>query len=181
MEMNTSVRITLHEMLKDRGYNKIECETNERIVASKDENTFLLIYFVYDFKVSVKRMKSIKELLDDDPQKYECLILVYKSAITAFAKQFISNDVNDLLVQVFSENELSFNITKHELVPKHELLTIEEKKQILKIYKTSSNHFPIILASDPVARYYGLLPGSMVRITRPSVTAKIYISYRVVA
>lgn len=184
--MNKNVRPTIHEMLADRGYRDIDSEDDTCIIAHKKnaDNTIgnrILVYFVYDPKVSVKRIKGIKDVLDEDPDRYQCLILVYKSAITAFAKQFISTDVNHLFVQAFSENELSFNITKHKLVPKHEILTNNEKRQIMRYYKTtSSKHFPLMLSSDPVARYYGLLPGTMVRITRKSPTAGEYVLYRVV-
>jgi DNA-directed RNA polymerases I, II, and III subunit RPABC1 len=181
--MNANVRVTLHEMLKDRGYDRIVSEDDVTIVAkrtsSNDRN--VLVYFIYDAKVSVKRVKTIKEMIDNDNDiEYECLILVYKTAITTFAKQFITTDVNNLFVQAFSERELSFNVTKHHLVPKHVVLTPEEKRGVVKKYRTAMKHFPLMLSSDPVARYYGLLPGAMVKITRPSPTAGEYTLYRVV-
>jgi DNA-directed RNA polymerase I, II, and III subunit RPABC1 len=178
--MNTTVRLTVREMLRDRGYTEIDEESHDRIVARNDNSEKVLVYFVYDVKVSVKRMKTIKDIIDEDTNKYMCLVLVYKSSITTFAKQFISTDVNDLNVQVFSENELSFNITKHELVPKHEVLTPIQKKAVMTQYKTVAKHFPMVLSSDPVVRYYGALPGTMMRITRKSPTAGEYVLYRVV-
>lgn len=178
--MNANVRVTLHEMLKDRGYDNIVHENDVSIVATKHDNRSVMVYFIYEPKVSVKRVKSIKEAIDNDENTYECLILVYKTAITTFAKQFITTDVNDLFVQAFSERELSFNVTKHHLVPKHQVLTTEEKRNVVKKYRTSMKQFPLMLSSDPVARYYGLLPGAMVKITRPSPTAGEYVLYRVV-
>jgi len=180
--MDPNVRVTLHEMLKDRGYDRVEHEDDVSIVAKKTnhDNRSVMVYFIYEPKVSVKRVKNIKEMIDNDETKYECLILVYKTAITTFAKQFITTDVNDLFVQAFSERELSFNVTKHHLVPKHEVLTPEEKRNVVKKYRTPMKQFPLMLSSDPVARYYGLLPGGMVKITRPSPTAGEYTLYRVV-
>lgn len=178
--MNAAVRLTLREMLRDRGYSRIDEENSERIVARNEKLEKVLVYFVYDTKVSVKKMKSIKEIIDEDTNTYKCLILVYKSSITTFAKQFISTDVNNLNVQVFSENDLSFNITKHNLVPVHEVLTPDQKRAVLLKYKTGAKHFPMLLSSDPVARYYGALPGTMMRITRKSPTAGEYVLYRVV-
>jgi len=179
--MNRVVRQTIHEMLVDRGFDTIETDNVDRIVASSTANDKrLLVYFIYDPKVSVKNMKNIREMLDDDPTKYVGLILVYKATITSFAKQFIATDVNDLNVQVFSESELSFNVTKHELVPKHEILSQSEKSAVVARYKTGLRYFPLILSTDPVARYYGALPGIMIKITRDSPTAGIYTLYRVV-
>lgn len=168
-------------MLRDRGYDHIEKEDDVSIIANKTDNhRSVLVYFIYEPKVSVKRVKSIKEMIDNDEKTYECLILVYKTAITTFAKQFITTDVNDLFVQAFSERELSFNVTKHHLVPKHEVLTTDEKRNVVKRFRTPMKQFPLMLSSDPVARYFGLLPGAMVKITRPSPTAGEYTLYRVV-
>jgi DNA-directed RNA polymerases I, II, and III subunit RPABC1 len=179
--MNPNVRKTLFELLSDRSYNKIESE-DEVMVSMIHDNGIdkLMVYFIYDTKVSVKKIKTIKEILEDNSHTYKCLIVVYKSAITTFAKQFISSDVKDLFVQIFSEKELSFNITKHEFVPKHVVLTSDEKKKILKKYKSQSKNFPLILSSDPICRYYGCLPGTMLRIERESETCGIYTLYRVV-
>jgi len=179
--MNRVVRQTIHEMLFDRGFDTIDTENVDRIVASSTANgNRVLVYFIYDPKVSVKNMKNMREMLDDDPTKYTVLILVYKATITSFAKQFIATDVNDLNVQVFSESELSFNVTKHELVPKHDVLSLEERAAVVRYYKTGLRYFPLLLSTDPVARYYGALPGTMMRITRDSPTAGKYTLYRVV-
>lgn len=175
--MNPTVRPVLYEMLSDRGYDRVELDTPDNIVVSNGHDK-ILVCFVYDQKVSVKKIKSIKDIIDVGT--YACMILIYKSMITAFARQFIVTDVNNLNVQLFSENELSFNITKHELVPKHEVLSNKERNEILLRYRATLKNFPLILSSDPVARYYGALTGTMMKITRKSPTAGEYVLYRVV-
>lgn len=175
--MNDNVRVTLRDMLRDRHYIDIEVENDTTLIASKSPTDKVMVYFIYDTKVSVKHIKNIKDMLDDE---IKTLILVYKNVITAFAKQFIVTDMNNIFVQAFSETDLSFNVTKHTLVPKHEVLTSDEKRAIMRQYKASLKQFPLLLSSDPIARYYGLLPGAMVRITRKSPTAGEYVLYRVV-
>lgn len=73
-----------------------------------------------------------------------------------------------------------FTILDHELVPKHILLTKEERKQLLEQLKIKPEQLPWIRASDPVAKLIGAKPGDIVKIIRKSPTAGETIAYRFV-
>lgn len=74
----------------------------------------------------------------------------------------------------------SFNIFEHYLVPKHEVLSSEEKEEVLKKYRVEPYQFPLIKTSDPIAKVIGARFGDLIRIVRKSPTAGEYVSYRYV-
>jgi DNA-directed RNA polymerase subunit H (RpoH/RPB5) len=71
-------------------------------------------------------------------------------------------------------------VTDHVLVPKHEIVSEEEKKQVLAHYNATEDQFPFLFSTDPVAREIGAKPGDMVKISRISDTAGEATYYRYV-
>lgn len=105
-------------------------------------------------------------------------MIITSAKLSQQAKTKIENS-KELIIELFSLSELVVNITEHELVPKHILLSEKEKKQLLARYKIRDSQLPKILVSDPVAKYLGLKRGDVVKIIRVSETAGRYISYRI--
>lgn len=75
---------------------------------------------------------------------------------------------------------MSFKITEHELVPKHEILSKEEKEALLKNLNISEKQLPKIFDSDPVVEELGAKIGDVIKITRNSRVAEKSIYYRIV-
>ncbi len=69
---------------------------------------------------------------------------------------------------------------KHRFVPKHEILSEEEKKAVLERYNISLRQLPKILAKDVVIKAINAKVGDVIKITRKSPTAKQSVYYRVV-
>lgn len=69
-------------------------------------------------------------------------------------------------IQIFSEEEMSYDPTEHFLVPKHIPLSKEERTNFLQTNNINIDNMPIILASDIMARYYGMRGGDIVKIER---------------
>lgn len=113
-------------------------------------------------------------------------ILIVKENITSFAKNEILSYINtvepekSIYIETFLESSLIFDPTTHELVPKHELLSEEEKKKFLGDYKIKEIQLGKILISDPIVRYYDFKEKDVIKITRPSETGGVYYNYRVV-
>jgi DNA-directed RNA polymerase I, II, and III subunit RPABC1 len=85
-----------------------------------------------------------------------------------------------LNLQVFDIKLLQFNVSKHELVPKHEVVTDEDEIKRIVEQMCLKNKFqlPIILKADAMAHYLGLKNGDVVKITRVSPTSGEYVMYR---
>lgn len=83
-------------------------------------------------------------------------------------------------IEFFLFKEMMINITHHNLVPKHEPLSMKEKEELLKCYHIKENQLPLISEHDPICRYFGVEPGVVMRITRRSNTAGKYVIYRLV-
>lgn len=63
---------------------------------------------------------------------------------------------------------------RHELVPPHRKLTVEEAKELMaSLHVNQKSQFPLIKHNDPQSRVLGLVPGDFVEILRPSPTAGI--------
>ncbi len=78
------------------------------------------------------------------------------------------------------EKEPGFDVTKHEMVPKHEILPEAAVTNLTKKYRIKVHQMPRMRATDPVAKAIGAKAGSVVKITRDSQTAGKAITYRYV-
>ena len=83
-------------------------------------------------------------------------------------------------VEIFMNKNMIFNITHHEFVPKHIILTEDEENEVLQKYSTTKNKLPKILKNDPIAKYYGMKTNQICKIIRKSPEVGDYIYYRLV-
>ena len=74
----------------------------------------------------------------------------------------------------------SVEVIKHALVPRHEILSEKDKKEVLERFEVTENQLPRILISDPVVQMIGAKTGDVIRITRKSPTAGEAPYYRIV-
>ena len=105
---------------------------------------------------------------------HHCLI-VYKDNVTPVAKKIIE-EIKELKIELFHQDELQYNITKHYLVPKHELIYKKGTAEYSNFKDKYTDKFPIILKSDPISRFYAYEKGDIIKVTRKNG----YVMYRIV-
>jgi DNA-directed RNA polymerase subunit H (RpoH/RPB5) len=181
--MNDIVKsfITLKEMLDDRKYNAemlnaisdveldVMSKTNKIFSIQVNDNTKIVYYINSKFKIN-----DLKKYFIDN----EHVILVFKEKINNLNIKNLREQTN-VTIEIFMMKELQYNISKHTLVPKHEIVDDEKEiDTILNTYQLKKNQLPIILKTDPMARYLDVKAGDIVKITRNSPSAGEAIIYR---
>ena len=182
--MNNKVHVlnslkTIIEMMSDRHLDMTNASIHQFepfVDANYTKSLFTVkinsVTVVFYLPVKFKKQELMNRLADET----ELTILVLKEKLSQNNLKEINNLKN---IQVFDIRELQYNVTKHILVPKHELVDEDEVKSIVEGYALKSKfQLPHILKTDPVSRYLGLKSGDVVKITRVSPTAGEYIIYR---
>ena len=73
---------------------------------------------------------------------------------------------------------MSFDVTKHELVPKHKKLSDSEKSKLFEQYNVRGKELPKISQEDPAIASLGVKVGDVIKIERVSKTAGVTYYYR---
>ncbi|MFQ5999717.1 MAG: DNA-directed RNA polymerase subunit H [Candidatus Bathyarchaeia archaeon] len=166
-------------LMKLRRYKLLKREQLKNLVSFnvrmlKDKKNALIWCIPTEGAVGVQYINQLKKAMKE--AEVEKGIIVTSGRYTQAAKVKAKKGGIELIPRIFP----SFNIFDHEYVPKHEILTPEEREKILSEYRVQPYQLPRINASDPAAKAIGARPGDIVRIIRESPTAGKYVAYRYV-
>ncbi len=165
-------------LIKLRGYKLLKREELKNAinftVKLKDGAKALIWVIPTEGTVGVAYINQLKKAMNET--KVERGIIVTSGRYSSSARVNAKKKGIELIPRTFP----SFNIFDHESVPKHEILTTEEREKLLAEYKVNPYQLPEIKASDIVVTAIGATPGDIVRIVRKSPTAGKYIAYRYV-
>jgi DNA-directed RNA polymerase subunit H (RpoH/RPB5) len=120
-----------------------------------------------------------KYIQSKDNETVTDIIIIFKEKINSFNPKNI-DEFNNINLQTFIIKELLFNISKHSLVPRHEVVkdSMEISKLVEHYNLKSKLQFPIILKTDPMAKYLNVQSGELVRVTRISPSSGESVLYR---
>ena len=183
-------------MMRDRGYNvdpsrlEISHDKFNKVYSgnphnlnecySNMEGERILTFFDLIERLDSKTIQTIIKNMDEAGVN-RAIVIGPEGILTPTAARNLDNvRSSGKTIEFFSFDEVIINITEHELVPKHEVLTEDEKQEVLKRYNVTETQLPRILRTDPVSRYLGVKPGQLLKITRNSDTAGHYVTYRLV-
>lgn len=176
---------TILQMLRDRGHAEVPeldaISPEDLSVSMAGKLTFhvdapsIRHRIVYELGSRFKSA-NVRKLLDG--VDVATVILVVREWPTSTSLKGLEAIGKNL--QLFNVNELQFNVSAHVFVPKHVAIRDEaEIERILARYQVKTRfQFPLILTTDPMARYLGLSHGQLVRVTRASPSTGHYVLYR---
>ena len=158
---------TLFEMMQERGYSsekksKNNIEIDDFNITFTKDNDKIIVFYINNAKVGINHVKSIIEHIQSKSATHA--LIIYSLVVTSFAKQFIESC--EYNIEIFNENELFKNITKHYLVPQHKLLDKDEISFLIKNLQIKYTNLPKVKKQDPLSRYYGAKINDVFEITR---------------
>ena len=200
-------RQTLLDILEDRGYNVEKYRKFSPAEATAAATAFPSLSFKVSKKddeskicdvryanISRQKLDTFFNDIDDaDTENTEVIVMMMGPVADAHhvvaLKQYMKlkesgeKERRKLRVSFFSIEMIVINPMKHVLVPKHQIVPLENHTELMNsLYITAKTKLPEIkFHVDPIARCIGAVPGDIVKITRPSASSGESIIYRVCA
>ncbi|KAK9163960.1 hypothetical protein Syun_004862 [Stephania yunnanensis] len=191
-------RMTTLEMLRDRGYDVPDSDLSltlqnfrdsfgpkpdlERLRISlpllSDPSKSILVVFCGADTLKLSVVRNVIAQINDNHALHR-VILVRQGTITSQARQALTT-LPRVKIELFQITDLLVNVTKHVLMPKHEVLSLAEKEKLLKKYSLDDKQIPRMLETDALARYYGLEKGQVLKITSVGDVVSPHVTYRCV-
>lgn len=152
------------------------------LIFSKGTKRLFVYFYPLESKLCQSDMNYIHSIMKENNTQYLMVVASTKSTPkVSSAMGILGNHA-----QFFNEDELVYNVTKHQLVPRHELLTGKERDEVVNNYLLNDtgevclSRAPGLYTSDPVVKYYNWDVDSLIKIYRPRKDGYYDVTYRVV-
>lgn len=194
-------RKTLCDQLEKRGYDMtqydnfgsseihtlLKMDQLDMTLQKKDsEQKCYVKYFLEKTLKKNQIEEDIEQLFEEDKvlkkDNNDEIIYITTDDPNDVLKKFLEDHYyqTKLFVTVYNFNRLLYNVLEHSMVPKHKVLSEDEKQQIYEKYNILNNsQVAEISRFDPVAVAIGLRPDELCEIERKSITAITSYYYRI--
>ena len=181
-EFTTSMKRLCQENESPDGINQKVLDRLTYLRQHKLTDEWIYVFFVCE-KIGVNLITAYVEAMTEGGVARAVLVSIPsqdrslfgdQSVLTPFADKEIEKYKNTegKLVEHFYMDDLLTNTLKHDFQPKEiNVLTEEEKREIVELHSTRLDQFHRILMHDPVARFLGLQPNDMIQCVGRSETA----------
>ena len=190
------VRQTVLEMISDRGYviplhmlaitfEQFSIQYDQKnidlYIENEDKQKKYYVYFHIDKAFGKNDMKSVVQKIinqyNDD--NMGIIILLKDKESTSILKEKSKPLYKN--VEFFEQQKMTFNISKHVFQPKFIILNNDtEKNEVLEKYQTTVNKLPKIYTTDPMAKYYDMKKGDIIKVIRNDPEVGLSIAYKLV-
>jgi DNA-directed RNA polymerase subunit H (RpoH/RPB5) len=139
------------------------------IYAAGDE---LWVFMLGAGKVGIKQVRQIHNAYIDARPMPKVVLILTREKMSSQAGDMIRRD--GVHMEKFFLSEISYNITRHFLVPRHWMLSVEESAALKKKY----SKLALQSRDDAISKYHGLYPGDVVGYNRVRLGSMGGIYYR---
>lgn len=123
-------------------------------------------------KVGIKQVRQIHNAYIDARPMPKVVLILTREKMSSQAGDMIRRD--GVHLEKFFLSEISYNITRHFLVPRHWMLSVEESTALKKKY----SKLALQSRDDAISKYHGLYPGDVVGYNRVRLGSMGGIYYR---
>jgi DNA-directed RNA polymerase subunit H (RpoH/RPB5) len=160
------------EKFEDDGY-KMERSGQELLGSTEDEKIIVKVV-TGEKSIGVAIIRALLKRGEKD--QVNEIHLVSDSPLTPQAKKMVAEHG----IRYLSMKNVLIDMTQHHLVPKHEIVSQDDREQLLKDLGVEASQLPKIRRSDPIVKLLNGKPGDVLRIQRQSPTAGTSIYYRLI-
>lgn len=165
----------LHGMIQNQQLDLLVAGKSKQVYVKYNITKSLRPNNIYDY---IEDLFNIENTLN----KKDDLIIINKDE----PNETLLNTIKDIwlkdniYISIINIERLQYNILNHELVPKHTILSLEEKNQLKEKFNINNDDMlPNISYFSPVSQVLGIRPGDICKIDRNSKTAIDSTFYRV--
>lgn len=159
----------------------------EKTVGKNTEKIYIKYRLEDKFKATTNLISQVNDIYTNIINAKDTLIILNISRVLMKigVKDKVDEDfVNDLynrkgyFIQLFGLENFLINVSKHQFVPKHRVLSKQEVDELLDKFKIEIDNIPTIKRDDAQAKYIGLKQNQICEIIVDNITSGRTIKYR---